>query len=141
MADGCLLNGHLRPNKYFCKMSTSPDLAEQLFAAFPLSGRSVGIVMCFWGSSVDQKFGTNTVCHLDIYNVLSGNGRSAGGVVRVRGSSVRPRRDQPLCRPRAGQAQIPCTGEITKRTLQTIEGKSRRTTNVIFSQANDLFPF
>ena len=88
MADGCLLNGHLRPNKYFCKMSTSPDLAEQLFAAFPLSGRSVGIVMCFWGSSVDQKFGTNTVCHLDIYNVLSGNGRSAGGVVRVRWSSI-----------------------------------------------------
>ena len=37
--------------------------------------------------------------------------------MRVRGSSVRPRRDQPLRCPRASQAQVPCTGEINKRTL------------------------
>ena len=44
----------------------------------------------------------------------SGNGRSAGGVVCVRGSSVRPWCDKPLCCPWASQAQIPCAGEINK---------------------------
>ena len=119
MADGCLLNGvHLMDTfdqtNTFAKMLTSPHLPEQQFAAFSLSGRGMFVS----GSSVDQKFGTYTVSYLEIYNVLSsGNGRSAGGVVRVRGSSVRPRRDQPLRCPRASQAQVPCTGEIDKRTI------------------------